>query len=144
MATQNYSSHRRTDPLFHRVLLPVLALTIIGAGVNVSQSLGDHERIYSASLIFVLSLCLAMAALYARIYALKAQDRAIRVEENFRHFLLTGKPLDSRIGIRQAVALRFASDGEFPALASRAAAENLAPDAIKQAIKDWRADEYRV
>jgi hypothetical protein len=144
MSAQNYATHRRTDPLFHRVLLPVLSFTIIGAGVNLYESWGDHVRLYSASLILVLSICLSLAALYARIYALKAQDRAIRVEENFRHYLLTGKPLDARLTARQAVALRFASDGELPGLAARAAAENMAPDAIKQAVKDWRADEYRV
>ncbi|HTS63616.1 MAG TPA: DUF6526 family protein [Candidatus Acidoferrales bacterium] len=144
MATQTYSSHRRNDPLYHFVLLPVLLLTIIGSVVNLYESWGDHERMYSASLIVVLSICLSLAAYYARIYALKAQDRAIRVEENFRHYLLTGKPLDSRVGIGQVIALRFAPDAEFPALASRAASEGLAPAAIKQAIKNWRADEYRV
>jgi len=144
MATQNYANHARIDPLYHRVLFGVLSLTIIGAGVNLYESLGDHQRLYSASLILVLVLCLTLTTLYARIYALKAQDRAIRVEESFRHYLLTGKPLDSRITHKQATALRFASDAEFPALAARAAAEGLAPDAIKRAVKDWRADEYRV
>jgi hypothetical protein len=99
---------------------------------------------YSASLIFVLSWCLLFTAILARVFALKAQDRAIRVEETLRHYLLTGKPLDTRIGVKQAIALRFASDAEFPVLAARAAAEHLEPDAIKRSIKDWRADEYRV
>jgi hypothetical protein len=79
-----------------------------------------------------------------RIYALKAQDRAIRAEENLRHFVLTGKLLDARLSIKQIVALRFASDAEFPALAATAADTNMAPDAIKQAIRNWRADLYRV
>ena len=78
------------------------------------------------------------------MYALKAQDRAIRAEENLRHFVLTGKLLDPRIEIRQVIALRFAPDEEFVALAGRAAEESLTPDAIKQAVKNWRADEYRV
>jgi hypothetical protein len=81
---------------------------------------------------------------FCRMYALKAQDRAIRAEENLRHFVLTGKLLDPRIGIQQVIALRFAPDDEFVALASRAAEENLTPDAIKQAVKNWRADTYRV
>jgi hypothetical protein len=144
MSTQNYATHRRTDPLFHRTLLPVLFLTFVGSIVNLVSSWDDHERLYSASLIVVLSMCAMITSLYARIYALKAQDRAIRVEENFRHFVLTGKPFDARIGTRQAVALRFASDAEMPALAARAAAESLKPDDIKKAVKDWRADEYRV
>jgi hypothetical protein len=85
-----------------------------------------------------------LTSLFARIFALKAQDRAIRAEENLRHFAMTGKLLDSRLDTRQVVALRFAGDAEFPLLARRAAEEKMAPGAIKRAIKDWRADLYRV
>ena len=141
---QNYANHRRFEPPFHFVLLPIVFLTFIGSCVNLGQSWGDHTRLYSASLIVVLSFCLLLAALYARLFALKAQDRAIRAEENFRHYLLAGKPLDSRLGAKQIVALRFASDGEFQTLAARAAADGMKPDDIKKAIKNWRADEYRV
>jgi ABC-type transport system involved in cytochrome bd biosynthesis fused ATPase/permease subunit len=141
---QNYANHARVHPLYHRVLLPVLFLTIVGAGVNLGLSWGDHQRIYSASLILVLSICVFVFAIVARIFALTAQDRAIHAEENLRHYVLTGKLLDTRLTIRQMIALRFASDAEMPALAARAASENLAPDAIKRAVKDWRADEHRV
>jgi hypothetical protein len=79
-----------------------------------------------------------------RIFALKAQDRAIRAEENLRHYVLTGKLLDARLTPRQITGLRFAPDGEFPALAQRAAAENLAVDDVKKAVKNWRPDTYRV
>jgi hypothetical protein len=144
MSTQNYAQHTRVDPLFHRILLPVLLLTLIGACVNLVKSFDDHERLYSAALIVVLTICLMIAALYARVYPLKAQDRAIRAEENLRHFAMTGKLLDPRITVKQVVALRFASDGEFVALAARAANESLPPGEIKKAIKTWRPDEYRV
>jgi len=141
---QNYENHRRTHPVFHRVLLPVLFLTIIGAGVNLGLSLGDHQRLYSASLILVLSICVFLLALLARVFALVAQDRAVRAEENLRHYVITGRLLDARLSVKQIAALRFASDAEFPALAERAAASNLSPDEIKKSIKNWRADEYRV
>jgi hypothetical protein len=78
------------------------------------------------------------------MYALKVQDRVIRAEENFRHFLLTGKPLDSRIKMRQIIALRFASDEELPVLAQRAIQENLSEKEIKKAIINWRADYKRI
>ena len=84
------------------------------------------------------------AAFYARQFALKAQDRAIRAEENFRHFILTGKPLDSRLRVGQIVGLRFASDEEFPALAAKAAAEGIKGEEIKKLIKTWRGDHHRV
>src|SRR5579883_2286086 len=144
MASQNYSNHRQTVPIFHLVLLPVLLLTVVGALINLWKSLDDHERLYNASLIVVLSIAALAGMIIARLFALKAQDRAIRAEENLRHFAMTGKLLDPRLGIRQVAALRFAPDGEFPPLARRAAEENLAPDAIKRAIKEWRADQHRV
>jgi hypothetical protein len=144
MAEQNYSNHRQTVPIFHFVLIPVLFLTVIGAVVNLYESWGDHQRLYSASLILVLAICLFLTALLARMFALKAQDRAIRAEENLRHHLMTGKLLDPRLQIRQIIALRFAGDDEFLPLAARAAEEGMAPDAIKQAVKNWRADTYRV
>jgi hypothetical protein len=144
MATQDYSNHRRFVPVFHFVLLPVLLLTLIGSFVNLGMSFGDHERLYSAALIVVLCACVFVLAFFARIFALKAQNRAIRAEENLRHFAATGKLLDPRLTIRQVIALRFAPDAEFAALAKRAADESMAPDAIKRAVKSWREDTHRV
>ncbi len=144
MAQQSYSTHRQYVALFHYVLIPLLLLSLIGSLVNVYRSLGDHERIYSASLIAVLVVALVITAFLARIFALRAQDRAIRAEENLRHFSLTGKLLDPRLSVRQVIALRFASDAEFVEMARRAAESNMAPDEIKQAVKNWRADLHRV
>lgn len=144
METQNYFNHKQVVTSFHRVLLPILVLTVVGAGVNLYQSIGDHTRLYSASLILVLAACSLAICVFARVFALKAQDRAIRAEENLRHFVLTGRLLDERLTVRQVVGLRFASDAEFPTLAQRAANEILSADAIKRSVKDWRADNYRV
>lgn len=106
--------------------------------------MGDHQRLYSAALVLVLTVCVFFVAFFARTFALRAQDRAIRAEENLRHFMLTGKPLDARLEPLQIVALRFASDDEFPALAVRAAEQSMKPDDIKKQVKYWRADTYRV
>ena len=144
MPTQSYAKHTQIVPLFHQVLLPLLLLTLIGACVNLYQSFGNHDRLYNAALLVVLTICVILAALFARIFALKAQDRAIRAEENLRHFALVGRLLDPRLSIQQIIGLRFASDDEFVVLAKRAAEETLSPDAIKQAVKNWRADLYRV
>jgi hypothetical protein len=143
MSNQNYANHTQIVPAFLALLL-ILLLTVIGSAVNLYESLGDHQRLYSAALILVLSVCTLLLAFHARGFPLKAQDRAIRAEENLRHFALAGRFLDPRLSALQIVALRFASDGEFVALAARAANESMAPKAIKQAVKTWRADEYRV
>ncbi|HUB77340.1 MAG TPA: DUF6526 family protein [Bryobacteraceae bacterium] len=144
MPEQNYSNHIRLSTPFHKVLLPIVLLTFIGSVVNLVLSWGDHQRIYSASLIVVLTACLFLEAGLARTFALMAQDRAIRAEENLRHFVMTGKLLDPRLTPKQIIAVRFASDGEFVGLARQAAEENLTPDAIKRAVKNWRPDTYRV
>lgn len=144
MKEQNYSNHTRLVAGFHFVLLPILLLTLIGSCVNLYKSWGDHTRFYSAALILVLTFCVILTALLARMFALKAQDRAIRAEENFRHYLLTGKTLDPRLSVRQIIGLRFASDEEFPALAAKAAEEGTSEDDIKKSVKNWKADHYRV
>lgn len=144
MKEQNYSNHTRLVAGFHFVLLPILLLTLIGSCVNLYKSWGDHTRFYSAALILVLTFCVILTALLARMFALKAQDRAIRAEENFRHYRLTGKTLDPRISVRQIIGLRFASDAEFPALAAKAAEEGTSEDEIKKSVKNWKADHYRV
>ena len=144
MDTQNYANHRQYVPAFHYVVVPVLFLTLIGSVVNLVQSVGDHQRVYSASLITVLAAMSLLMAFLARIFALRAQDRAIRAEESLRHFALTGKLPDPRLSVRQVVALRFAGDAEMVVLTQKAADGNMKPDAIKQAIQKWRADTYRV
>lgn len=140
MPEQSYAHHAKIDPLFHRVLTPLLLLIFIGALVNLFQSFGDHSRLYNASLIAALSFALLLAGVLIRIFPLKAQDRAIRAEENLRHYVLTGKLLDPRVTVKQIVALRFAPNEEFPALAAKAAVEGTAPKDIKQSIRTWRAD----
>jgi hypothetical protein len=143
LAEQNFKNHTQIVPPF-LINSIVLMLTFIGALVNLYQSLGDHERLYSAALLAILSLSVLVTTFFARIFPLKAQDRAIRAEENLRHFALTGKLLDARLKPLQIVALRFASDAEFPALAKQAADSDMAPKAIKEAVKNWRPDTYRV
>jgi hypothetical protein len=143
MAEQNYKNHARLVPMFHFVALPLLLLTLIGSIVNLIQSFGDHERLYNAALIVALSFATLLSAFFGRVFALKAQDRAIRAEENLRHFVMTGKLLDARLSVAQIVAVRFTSDGEFVALAQKAAQDGMKPDDIKRAVKNWRADEYR-
>lgn len=142
MKDQNYKNHARMVPGYHYFTFLLMLLLLIGAIVNVVKS--SNENIYSASLLILAAVILLMISFYARVFALKAQDRAIKAEENFRHYLLTGKPLNSEIRMRQIIGLRFASDEEFPALAEKAVKEKLSEKEIKQLIVNWKADFYRV
>jgi hypothetical protein len=144
MAEQNYAHHTRLVPGFHGVLAALILLTFFGSLVNLWRSLGDHHGLYSASLIVVLSVIAVLFFYFTRTFALKAQDRVIRAEENLRHLVLTGKLVDPRVTIQQIIALRFAPDAEFPGLVQKAAGDGLSPDAIKREVKNWRADTYRV
>ncbi len=144
MTEQNYANHRRYVPMYHIVTFLLIVLSLIGSVVNLIKSLGSHTGLYSASLLVVTFLVLSSLFIYARNFALRAQDRAIRAEENLRHFAMTGKLLDSRLTIRQVIGLRFASDAEYLDLCKRAVDDKLSEDAIKKSIKNWRADTYRV
>ena len=85
MEAQNYKNHRQFVPAFHYFLFPLLVLTLTGSGVNLYLSRGDHQRPYSASLIFMMMIAMLVLLFLARIFPLKAQDRAIHAEENLRH-----------------------------------------------------------
>jgi hypothetical protein len=142
MEQQNIKTHKRFVPGYHFIASIAILLLIAGSIINLSHS--APENLYSASLLLVSSCVLLLLWFYLRAFALKAQDRAIRAEENFRHFVLTGKPLSKGVSTRQIIALRFASDEEFVALAIKAEKENLSSGAIKQAIVNWKPDTYRV
>jgi hypothetical protein len=81
---------------------------------------------------------------YTRSFSIKAQDRAIRAEENLRYFILTGKRLPQSITMSQVIGLRFADDEELAGLVDRVVKENLSNKQIKQAVQQWRADHHRV
>lgn len=144
MAEQNYSNHRRLVAGYHFVLATIVLLCVVGALIQLYRAWSAGETRVMSLLILLLSVAAAQLFWYSRIFALKAQDRAIRAEETLRHYMLTGAAPDRRLSTRQFIGLRFASDGEFPALAKRAAEESLSEAAIKKAVKDWRADTYRV
>lgn len=139
---QQYSNHRRLVPFFHGVTFPLILAILTGSLINLSKV--EKEGLYSASLLVIIAVVLLFLFVFTRLFALKAQDRAIRAEENLRSFVLTGHLLDPRLSMAQIVALRFASDQEFEELALRAVAENLSPNDIKKAIRHWKADHYRV
>lgn len=144
MEEQSYKKHTQMVPLFHMVLFGLIVIAFIGSLVNLYRHIGDDKGRTTVVLLVVITLAMLLQWVFSRIFPLKAQDRAIRAEENLRHFAMTGKLLDHRLSIKQIIALRFASDEEFVALARRAADEGLSPDDIKKSVKQWRGDYYRV
>ncbi len=141
MKEQNFKNHAKLVSGYHYTALPILLVLFIGSIVNLVHA--EKGNFLSSSLIFGMCIVLILVSYYARSFALRAQDRAIRAEENFRHFMLTSKPLPSGLRVSQVIALRFASDEEFPSLTAKALSENLTNKQIKGAIKEWRADNYR-
>lgn len=142
MAEQSFKNHTRLVPLYHYYTYGLLLCVIIGSIVNIIKSSAENK--YSAWLIFALSITVGLIGYFARAFALKAQDRVIRAEENFRHYLLTGKPLPKDLRLRQIIALRFASDEEFVQLVQKALDEKLDTKTIKEMIKVWKADYSRL
>lgn len=142
MQTQNFKNHSQIVPGFHYVTLLLLVAVLIGSIVNLINS--AHENVYSASLLVVLTIATILLAFFARGFALKAQDRAIRAEENFRHFIATGKPMDSTLTMGQIIALRFAGNDEFLALSAKAVTDKMSSKEIKMAIQNWKGDYNRV
>src|SRR5579875_3589975 len=112
---QTRANHVRQDPSFHFVLLPVLLVLLIWSVVHVIKHAGTEAIVLM--LLIAMSL---LAALKTRQYAAKVQDRVIRLEERLRLAALLpdqGTALALQLTEPQLVALRFASDAEFPALA---------------------------
>jgi hypothetical protein len=142
MKEQHFKNHAQMVPGFHYVTLPLILVVFIGSIINLLKC--DEGDCLMASIFSLLAFVLILLAWYTRSFALKAQDRAIRAEENFRYFILTGKPLPNELRVSQIIALRFASDAEFPALVERAVSEKLSNKQIKESITNWRADYYRV
>lgn len=143
MAEQSFKNHSRYVPMFHFVAFAAAGFPLVITVVQFIKAIGDGSgRLYAAGMVSLV-VAVILGLWYARSFALRAQDRAIRAEENFRHFTATGKPLDSRLRMSQVIALRFANDDEFVALAKQAVDENMSAKNIKMAVKKWRADHHR-
>jgi len=140
--SQSYSNHTRWDPPFHFFIMPVFVATVIVALVHAIRWPGFHT-----AWTVLLSIAALMLVFKTRMYALKVQDRVIRLEERLRLANALSEPLRSRIGElseSQLIALRFASDDELELLVNETLTRKLSAKEIKQSIKNWRGDYLRV
>jgi Family of unknown function (DUF6526) len=141
--SQSYANHAKNVPLFHYVLLPILMVNFLFSLYRLWQD-PNMLSIWAV----VMAFAFILTALFARVFALKAQDRLIRLEERMRMRELLPSDLQPRINDftpDQLVAIRFASDAELPALSAAVLSGNIQKRAeIKKMIKQWRADHCRV
>jgi len=147
-APQTYKTHVRWDPAWHFFMVPMLMLNIVVASyklVHDWHTVDNHHVIYGWWVI--ISIVFFMAIMKSRMFPLKAQDRIIRLEERLRlAALLSAEELAASHALTedQLIGLRFASDAELPALVTRTLKENLTRKQIKEAIVNWRPDNFRV
>ena len=139
---QSLKNHGRLDPPYHFVSFAVL---LVNLGIAIAFAL-KHLNLYTAWLV-VLSVAIFIPFFKLRLYPLKVQDRVIRLEERLRLQSLAPEEWHSqlyRLSEDQLVALRFAADEEVVALAKETLEKNLTRKQIKERIKDWRPDYWRV
>ena len=139
---QNLKNHGRLDPPYHLILLAVLTANLF----IVLCYTWSHVNIYSEWLS-VLSIAVFIPAMKLRTYPLKVQDRVIRLEERLRLQSLAPAEWHAqiyRLTEDQLIGLRFAADDEVVELAKLALEQNLNRKQIKERIKNWRADDWRI
>ena len=143
MSEQNLKNHLRFVPLYHFFALPML---VINFGWSIYQwiaagfTMGGLEWVLTSAALF-------LGVLYARLFALRVQDRVIRLEERLRYERVLPEELRWRtdeLMVDQFVSLRFASDEELPKLMQKVLDGKLTQrKAIKRLINDWRSDYLR-
>jgi Family of unknown function (DUF6526) len=139
---QNLANHAKIDPAFHGFLFIGALVMLVASIVHMVQ----HPNWWGALGIFAV-VWMIVLMFKVRLYALKVQDRVIRLEERLRLQKLLPEPLRVRVSELnegQLIALRFASDSEIPALVEKTLASNLDRKAIKEQVQKWRADNWRV
>lgn len=139
---QNLQNHAMYDPPFHYFLLPVL---LLGLGKAVWDLIEGVNRNTIFGLIWTLAII--VIAFKARVYALKVQDRLIRLEEQLRMQRVLPPAMQDKIAQLnedQFIGLRFASDEELPGLVEKTLANHWKRAEIKKEIRNWRPDYFRV
>ena len=140
---QTFANHTRLHPPFHFFVVPVMLSNFIVSVFEFIRAPGLNSGWW-----IVVSLALLVLTFLVRLNSLKVQDRVIRLEEKLRYQRLLSPALLQRasaIETGQVIALRFASDDELGGLVEAVLAGKITKDAeIKQAIKHWRADTFRV
>lgn len=139
---QTYRNHAKFVPAYHFIAFPLLLVNAVWAGYRLFELRTADSIIHTLT-----ALALMVLFFYARIFALRVQDRVIRLEMRLRLREVLPPGLHPRIGDftpAQLVAMRFASDAELPDLAVAVLRDHIHDKkVIKQMIKDWQGDYLR-
>jgi hypothetical protein len=138
---QNYKNHARFFPLYHFVTFPIILANAIYALMQLRRGLTLPSVMFAGT-----AVALVLLTFIARYFALRVQDRVIRLEMRLRlkEILPASMHADiNRLSISQMVGLRFAGDAEMPALVATALKDNLKGNDIKKLVTDWQADYDR-
>jgi hypothetical protein len=141
---QSYPTHRRYFPLFHFIVLPLLAINLIIRIIYAYRHWGSRLPLWEILVAFAL----ISLALTVRVMVLTVQDRLIRLEETLRLQRCLPDDLRGRVGdltSDQLVALRFCGDDSELAVLTRSVlgGQLTSRDDIKKNIKAWRPDTLR-
>ena len=140
MSEQSFQSHaHHPKPTYVLSVFGLVAFVLI-----LGQMFWEWDTRDLAILFLV--FCIWTLASLTRWYTVALQDRIIMLEMKVRcaELLPAGQDANlAKLGPKQIVALRFASDAELGALLERAARENLSPKDIKASVKNWRPDLHR-
>ena len=138
---QTFANHAKVVPAYHYLTFGLVAvylfyrLYLLATGPSVANTMG-----------LVAAVAMLMIMFWARLFALRVQDRVIRLEMQLRLMQLTPE-LASRFGeftVNQLCSLRFASDAELPGLARTVLADKVDDRAtIKKMVREWQADNLR-
>jgi Family of unknown function (DUF6526) len=140
--TQIFENHAKTFAPFHFVAMPIFLLYFFW---SIYRVIRVHS--FESVIGLLLSVAFIMLAFSARIFALRVQDRLIRLEMRLRLQQVLPAELRPRIQefeVGQLIALRFASDAELPGLARKVLDEKLTDrKTIKRMVRDWQSDFLR-
>ena len=139
---QDFQHHVRLVPIFHFFILPVFLVNAIWRLIQLKDGIS-----FASIMTALVAVTLFIFSGVARTFALRVQDRVIRMEMQLRMERLLSADLRPRIGDftpGQLIALRFCCDEELPALARQVLDEKLTSGKnIKSRIKKWQPDFMR-
>ena len=139
---QNFKNHAKIVPAFHYVAGPIFLFYMVWATVRMARHFTADNVV-----AVLLAIALVILSFEARLFALRVQDRVIRLEMRLRMREILPADLQTRIPeftVSQLIALRFAGDVELPGLAKKVLDEKLTDrTAIKKMIQNWQPDTLR-